>query len=85
MRVVINHDTCQHGGAFADRCLAATIRHPLGHERHCTAEAKEDGRPELTVVLIADGHAHTLVLRTPAEQEIAASEGWLALADSPAM
>ena len=80
MKVVINHDTCQHGGAFADRCLAATIRNPLGHERYCTAHVEEDGRTELTVVLIMDGQAHSLVLNTPLEQETAASEGWLAFA-----
>jgi hypothetical protein len=83
MKVVIDHDACRHGGAFADRCLAATIRHPLGHERYCTADVTDDGRPELTVVLIADGHAHQLVLRTPAEQETAASEGWTAFEHVP--
>lgn len=85
MKVVIDHDACQHGGQFADRCLAASIRYPLGHERYCTARVEDDGRPELTVVLITDGHAHTLVLRTPAEQEIAASEGWLAFEKAPAV
>ena len=80
MKVIINHDTCQHGGAFADRCLAATIRNPLGHERYCTAEVEDDGRPELTISLILDGQAHTLILHTPAEREAAASDGWLAFA-----
>ena len=78
MKIVINHDTCQHGGAFADRCLAATIRNPLGHERYCTARVEEDGRTELTVVLIMDGQAHSLVLHTPLEQETGGAEGWLA-------
>ena len=75
MKVIINHDTCTHGGAFADRCLAATIRRPLGHERYCSERVEDDGRPELTVVLIYDGQAHTLVLRNEVEQEAVASEG----------
>lgn len=78
MRVVIDHDTCQHGGAFADRCLAATIRNPLGHERYCTAQVEDDGRAELTVTLTLDGQTHTIVLHNAIEQETAAAEGWLA-------
>lgn len=75
MKVIINHDTCTHGGDFADRCLAATIRHPLGHERYCSERVEDDGRPELTVVLIYDGQEHTLVLRDKVEQEAVAAEG----------
>jgi hypothetical protein len=78
MRMVINHDNCQHGGAFADRCLAATVRYPLGHERYCTALLEDDGKPELTVTLVFDGREHTLVLSDEEEREIVASEGWTA-------
>lgn len=78
MRLVIDHDCCRHGGAFADRCLAATLRHPLGHERYCTAHMVDDGREELTVTLQVDGEARTLVLRSAAEREAAAAEGWRA-------
>jgi hypothetical protein len=76
MRIVVNHDACMHGGAFADRCLAATIRNPLGHERYCTALVEDDGRPELTVTLTFAGQEHTLILRDEAEQEAVALEGW---------
>lgn len=78
MRIVINHDNCKHGGQFADRCLAATIRNPLGHERYCTADVVDDGSRDLTVVLVFDGQEHTLILHNDTEREIAASEGWLA-------
>lgn len=80
MRIVINHDNCKHGGQFADRCLAATLRHPLGHERFCLAELQEDGSPDLTVVLTFDGAEHTLVLHNDRERAAAASLGWLAFA-----
>lgn len=76
MRIIVNHDTCMHGGAFSDRCLAATIRNPLGHERYCTAHVEDDGRPELTVTLTFDGQAHTLILRDETERERVALEGW---------
>jgi hypothetical protein len=76
VKIVIDHDVCRHGGAFADRCLAATIRHPLGHERYCTAQVEDDGRAELTVVLRMEGHQHTLVLRCQEEVESVMAEGW---------
>ncbi len=80
MRIVINHDNCKHGGQFADRCLAATIRYPEGHERYCAAEIVDDGSPDLTVTLVFEGKEHTLILHNEAEREIAATEGWLAFA-----
>lgn len=82
MKITINHDACAHGGEFADRCLGATIRNPLGHERCCMAQMDNDGRPELTVTLIFDRQDHTLVLRNEAEQKAAASEGWVAFCGS---
>jgi hypothetical protein len=84
MKITVNHDNCQHGGAFADRCLAATIRNPLGHERYCKAQMEDDGRSELTIVLIFDGQEHTLVLHDEAERERVASEGWPAFLQTTA-
>jgi hypothetical protein len=76
MRIVINHDECRHGGAFADRCLAATLQHPLGHERYCTAQVEQDGQPELTVTLVMGGQWHTRTFRDQFERDTAAAEGW---------
>ena len=76
MKITINRDLCHHGGAFADRCLAATIRNPLGHEHYCIAQLEDDGQPELTVVMILDGQAHTLILHNEAEKELVEAEGW---------
>jgi len=81
MKVMINHDNCQHGGAFSDRCLAATIRNPLGHERFCTALLEDDGQSDLTVVLVMDGQEHVLTLHTPEEIEAASAEGWVAFVE----
>ena len=85
MRIVINHDNCNHADAFADRCLAMTIQHPLGHARYCLADVVDDGQPELTVVLIFEGQEHTLVLRDESEREAVASEGWPAFLSSRAV
>lgn len=76
MNIVIDHDNCRHGSAFADRCLAATILNPEGHERYCMAQVIEDGQDALTVVLITEGQRYTLVLRDRAEREAVASVGW---------
>ena len=78
MKIVVTHDNCQHANAFADRCLAATLLNPLGHERYCAALVEDDRRPEPTVALIFDGQKHTLILHDKAEREAVASEGWLA-------
>ncbi len=84
MRILIDHDLCQHGGAFADRCLGATIRYPLGHERYCTAQIEDDGRPELTVVLHMEGQEYELVLQDELERRAVALEGWPAFVSSVA-
>jgi hypothetical protein len=78
MKVIINHNNCQHGGYYADHCLSATIRNPLGHERFCMAQLEEDGKPELTITLIEENEERTIVLHNQAEQEAAASDGWTA-------
>lgn len=78
MRIVIDHDQCKHGGAFSDRCLAATIRYPLGHERYCLAAIDDDGQAELTVVLRMEGQEFSIVLHDEAEQQVAALQGWMA-------
>ncbi len=76
MKVVIDHDHCECAAAASDRCLAATILYPEGHIRYCTAEITNDGQDALTVVVIQDGKANTLVLRDQRERETVAYEGW---------
>jgi hypothetical protein len=82
MRLVINHDTCRHSGEFADRCLAASLRNPYGHERYCGAEFVEDGKAEVAVTLIMGGKAYQKVFRSEAERGMAADRGWLAFLDA---
>jgi hypothetical protein len=76
MRIVINHDSCQHSAWYSDQCLSATLRNPQGHQRFCGVDLKEDdGQSALTVDLIMDGKVYTLVLHDQAEVEAAASDG----------
>jgi hypothetical protein len=82
MKVVINHDACQHSGEFADRCLAASLRNPYGHEKYCGGEIVVDGKPEVTVVLRMDGKTYQRVFRSEAELEVAADRGWPAFMDA---
>ncbi len=81
MKIVIDHEQCKHADAYADRCLSATIRNPLGHERPCMALIEDDGKKELTVIMMIDGQPHTLVLHNKAERELAASDGWVAFVE----
>ncbi|MEX0788036.1 MAG: hypothetical protein WD040_04480 [Anaerolineales bacterium] len=76
MRIRINHDHCEHANAYADRCLAATLLNPLGHERFCAARVEDDGKDEMTVSLVFEGVERTLVLHNREEVELAAAEGW---------
>jgi hypothetical protein len=78
VRIVIDHDNCRHADAFATQCLAETILDPLSHQRYCMAEVDDDSRPELTVVLLFEGRAHTLVLHDQTERETVAAIGWQA-------
>lgn len=82
MKILIDHDQCKHGGAFSDRCLGATIRYPLGHERYCMAGIEDDGREELTVVLKMEGKTFELILRDETERKAVALEGWTAFVPS---
>lgn len=82
MKILIDHDTCRHAGAFSDRCLSATILNPLGHERYCMAKIEEDGRPELTVTLKMEGKQYTLVIHSEEQRKAVAYEGWTAFTRS---
>ena len=82
MKIVIDHNQCKHAGAFADRCLRATILNPLGHERYCMVDFEDDSQPELTVTLRFDHQEYTLTLHDEAEREAVASDGWTAFVPS---
>ena len=82
MKIVIDHNQCEHGGAYSDRCLRATILNPLGHERYCMVGYEDGFRSELTVTLRFDHEEYTRVLHDEAERKVVASDGWIAFVPS---
>lgn len=80
MRVVMDRDLCDASLSFCQRCSAAFIRYPEGVDRPCIREIIDDGSDLLTIEMKTDGRELVLEL-TQEDREIAAVEGWEALAD----
>jgi hypothetical protein len=80
MKVVIDRGLCDASLPFCQRCSAALIRNPEGTDRPCIMEIVEDDKESLTVVMHTDNRTLKIEL-TEEEQELAAVEGWEALAD----
>jgi hypothetical protein len=80
MKVIIDRGLCDATLAFCERCSAAFIRYPEGHDRHCITQIVDDGRELLTLEIATDGRVLELELNEE-QQELAATEGWEVLAD----
>jgi hypothetical protein len=80
MKVIIDRDLCDANLAFCQRCSAAFIRYPEGHDRHCIRDIIDDGRELLTLELRTDGRILEIEL-TDEERDLASVEGWEALVD----
>ncbi len=80
MRVVIDRDLCDASLGFCQRCSAAFIRYPEGHDRMCIREVIDDGRETLTIEMKTDGRELEIEL-TDEMRELAAVEGWEVLAN----
>lgn len=80
MKVVMDRDLCNASLSFCQRCSAAFIRFPEGHDRMCIREIIDDGQDLLTIELRTDGRILEIEL-TDDMQELAGVEGWDALAD----
>jgi hypothetical protein len=76
----MDRDLCNASMQFCQRCSAAFIRFPEGHDRLCIREIIEDGNDTLTIELRTDGRVLELAL-SEEMQELASVEGWEALAD----
>jgi hypothetical protein len=80
MKIVIDRGLCDANLAFCQRCSAALFRYPEGYDRHCIVDILEDGKETLTLEMQTDGRSLELEL-TDEERDLAAIEGWEALAD----
>ena len=55
MKVVMDRGLCNASLSFCQRCSAAFIRFPEGHDRMCIREIIDDGQDTLTIELRTDG------------------------------
>jgi len=80
MRVIIDRGLCNTELAYCQRCSAALIRNPMGYDRPCIRDIIDDGSELLTIEMSTDGRKLEIKL-TEEDRNIAAVEGWEALAD----
>ncbi len=80
MKIVIDRGLCNTTLTYCERCSAALIRYPEGYDRMCILDVVDDGSDLLTIEMYTDGRKLEIQL-TEEEQELAAVEGWEALAD----
>jgi hypothetical protein len=75
MYVKLDRDACDHQLAICERCLGRFLEYPLGYERQCFLELRDDGKDILTVDMHTNGHDVRLEL-TDEQRKMLASEGW---------
>ena len=80
MRVRINRNVCVAHLAFCERCFGGFLLFPEGYERHCFEEYEDDGKEELTVVMVTNDHEIKLVLNEE-QRRMIAGEGWTEFVD----
>lgn len=80
MHVIIDRGLCNTELSFCQRCSASLIRHPMGYDRPCILEIIDDESEHLTLEMYTDGRTLEVEL-SDEDQELAAVEGWEALAD----
>jgi hypothetical protein len=80
MYVKINRNVCDHQLPICERCLGKFLAHPMGYERQCFEEIRDDGRDLLTL----DIHTDTRDIRIELNDEqrkMMAGEGWATFLD----
>ena len=76
MYVKINRDVCPAYLAFCEQCLGKFLREPLGYERRCFMELRDDGQEALTIELHSGDYDTVIVLENEEERRLVAGEGW---------
>ena len=80
MRVRINRNVCVAHLAVCERCFGRFLLHPEGYDRHCFEVYEDDGREELTLEMVTNGHEIKMVLDEDARRMIA-GDGWTNFVD----
>ena len=80
MYVKINRNVCDHQLAICERCLGRFLENPMGYERQCFEEIKDDGSDLLTIDMHSEGHDVRLVLDEE-QRHLMAGDGWATFMD----
>ncbi|MBL8153139.1 MAG: hypothetical protein JNM70_03060 [Anaerolineae bacterium] len=75
MYVKINRNVCDHQLAICERCLGKFLANPMGYERQCFEEIKEDGSDLLTLDLHT-GERTVRIELNDEQRRLLAGEGW---------
>jgi hypothetical protein len=80
MYVKINRNVCDHQLAICERCLGRFLQYPMGYERQCFEEIRDDGSDLLTIDMHTEGHDVRLVLDEE-QRRLLAGDGWASFVD----
>lgn len=77
MYVKINRNVCDHQLPICERCLGKFLEYPLGYERQCFEEIRDDGSDILTIDMHTGDQDVRLEL-DESQRKMMAGEGWAA-------
>ncbi len=80
MYIKLNRNVCDHQLAICERCLGKFLANPMGYERQCFEEIRDDGKELLTIDLHTGDHDVRLELSAD-QRELMAGEGWASFMD----
>ena len=80
MYVKINRNVCDHQLPICERCLGRFLANPMGYERQCFEEIKDDGSDVLTIDLHTGDRDVRLELNEE-QRKMMAGEGWSTFVD----
>lgn len=80
MYVKINRNVCDHQLAVCEQCLGKFLVNPMGYDRQCFEEIRDDGSDLLTIDLHTGIQDVRLEL-TEEQRKLAAGEGWAKFLD----
>lgn len=75
MYVKINRNVCDHQLPICERCLGKFLTNPMGYERQCFEEIRDDGSDMLTLDIHTGEHNVHLELNE-SQRLLMAGEGW---------
>jgi hypothetical protein len=80
MYIKLNRNVCNHQLAICERCLGKFLANPMGYERQCFEEIRDDGSDLLTLDLHTGERDIRLELDAD-QRKMLAGEGWATFMD----